>query len=196
MAIHRVLSSTLLPRQTRHLENFIRTCFNQPQYKLDSRYYSHIYISTDSNELPQDIESIVPTGMLCVRHCNYIMMLRSLDDECKRQKNGSAVNDIVGYFQKPPSCDISLWNLCVVPERRRQKIAEQLMLTSIHDNLVELPDYDCLRFQLYVGEDNVAAIRLYEKLGFRVELRDTRQDAPLLKMYRSFVFGRGNEEKA
>lgn len=195
MSIRRIVSSTLLPKQTKRFESFLRTCFNHPTYKLDSRYYSHIYVATDSTSATEEVDAIVPIGMLCVRHCTYMMMLQHLDDECERQKNGSAVSDVARYFNKPSTCEVSLWNLCVVPERRRQKIAEQLMLTCIRDNVHELSDYNSLRFELYVSEENVAAKRLYDKLGFKAEARDTRHNAVLLKMYKSFVFGMSTQDK-
>lgn len=188
MSVRRYLASSLNRAQVRHYEEFLEKCFGQAHYRLDTHYFSHVYVSSMSLPGENELPPAMPVGLLCVRLCNYLMMLRDIDLDCKRLNNGSSVEDMKKYFPRPSTCDITFWNLCVAPESRRRKIAEHLMLSAMSDCLRDhASDFDTIRFQLYVHEENQPAIKLYNKLGFEVDSRDERNCATLIKMAKSFV---------
>lgn len=78
-----------------------------------------------------------------------------------------------------------IMNLAVHPEWRRQGIGESLIRAS----LKEAKEKGCLRASLEVRTSNLAAIRLYEKLGFtqrairRNYYDSPREDAVVMWLY-------------
>lgn len=67
-----------------------------------------------------------------------------------------------------------LWQIVVVPEGRGKGIGEQLVR-----DWIALEQSEVSKFQLWVREDNPAALRMYEKLGF---LPDGRIAPVMIKM--------------
>ncbi len=94
---------------------------------------------------------------------------------------------VCGYRDMCGEADIT--NVCVIPEMRRQGIAESLVGSLMEYGL----DHGVTDFTLEVRAENTPAIRLYEKLGFVSEgirpgfYEDPKDDAIIMWKRRETV---------
>ena len=76
-------------------------------------------------------------------------------------------NRVIGYACIRTMLDIThILNLAVLPEFRRMGIGSMLLREALHELLRMKPETDLITLE--VRESNIAAIRLYEKFGFKV----------------------------
>jgi len=76
-------------------------------------------------------------------------------------------NQIIGYVCVRTILDIThMLNLAVLPEFRRRGIGSMLLRDALNELKQSKPDINLITLE--VRESNTAAIKLYEKFGFKV----------------------------
>ncbi|MDK2834513.1 MAG: [ribosomal protein S18]-alanine N-acetyltransferase [Methanolobus sp.] len=147
-----------------------------------------------NSDLMADVLRLYHENFTVINHRMFLMYCRFFNETCYAFLDQGKVVGYCVFFVKPVFSyshiykTATLYSFAVDSNHRGQGIGERLLQKGIHE--MKLNSVSCI--SLYVATENIPAISLYRKLGFRIlrELDDVC--GPGLKCYEmDLKLGRG-----